>query len=155
MNLLETLKPATSRRNLLFIAALVWTFAGGMLLTKGIVMMGRQADYLIVRTMVSIVGGFVFYLLLFSKISKKHVNRIIRLKNDRPCLFSFFNFRSYIMMILMISMGVLLRKSGIVSPFYLSVLYVTMGIPLFASAFRFYYSGIYYQMVALKITQHN
>jgi len=53
----------------------------------------------------------------------------------------------------MISMGVFLRKSGIVSPFYLSVLYVTMGIPLFASAFRFYYSGIYYQSVAIKISK--
>ena len=53
----------------------------------------------------------------------------------------------------MISMGVFLRKSGIVSPFYLSVLYVTMGIPLFASDFRFYYSGFYYQSVANKINK--
>ena len=53
----------------------------------------------------------------------------------------------------MISMGVFLRKSGIVSPFYLSVLYVTMGIPLFASALRSYYSGFYYQLVAVKINK--
>jgi hypothetical protein len=55
------------------------------------------------------------------------------------------------MMAVMIVMGVFLRKSGIVSPFYLSVLYVTMGIPLFVSALRFYYSGIYYRLVIVKM----
>jgi len=153
MQLLQTLKPATSRRNLLFIAALVWTFAGGMLLTKGIVMMGIQTDFLLVRIIASLIGGAVFYAVLFTKISKKHIARIIRMKNDRPFIFSFFNFRSYFMMAVMISMGVFLRKSGIVSPFYLSVLYVTMGIPLFASAFRFYYSGIYYRLVSVKMNK--
>ena len=153
MQLLQTLKPSTSRRNLLFIAAFVWTFAGGILLTKGIMMMGIQTDFMLVRIVASMIAGAVFYAVLFTKISKKHIARIIRLKNDRPCIFSFFNFRSYLMMTVMISMGVFLRKSGIVSPFYLSVLYVTMGIPLFASAFRFYYSGIYYQSVELKISK--
>ncbi len=153
MQLLQILKPVTSRRNLLFIAALVWTFAGVMLITKGIVMMGIQTDFLLVRTMASLIGGAVFYTILFSKISNKHIARIIFLKNDRPCIFSFFNFRSYLMMLLMISMGVFLRKSGFVSPFYLSILYVTMGIPLFASAFRFYYSGIYYRLVSVKMNK--
>ena len=152
MLLLQTLKPVTSRRNLLFIAALVWTFAGGMLLTKGI-LMGIQTDFMLVRIVASMIAGAVFYSILFSKISNKHIARIIRLKNDRPCIFSFFNFRSYLMMTVMISMGVFLRKSGIISPFYLSILYVTMGIPLFASAFRFYYSGINYQLVTVKINK--
>lgn len=149
--LINTCKPGTSRRNLLFIAAFVWTFAGVMLLTKGVVMMGLQTDFLLVRIIASIIGGSLFYAILFSKISNKHILRIIRLENDRPCVFSFFNFRSYIMMAVMIAMGVFLRKSGIVSPFYLSVLYVTMGIPLFVSALRFYYSGIYYRLVSVKM----
>jgi hypothetical protein len=153
MKLLQLLTPRTSRRNLLFIAAFIWTFAGGILLTRGIMMMGIQKDFLILRIAISLIGGAVFYALLFSKISKKHVARIIRLKIDRPCIFSFFNFRSYLMMTFMISFGVFLRKSGIFPPFYLSVLYVTMGIPLFASAFRFYYSGIYYHLVVGKMNQ--
>jgi hypothetical protein len=54
------------------------------------------------------------------------------------------------MMAVMISSGILLRKSGIVSPEYLSVLYVTMGIPLFLSALRFYYYEIYYRTIIHK-----
>lgn len=150
MNLIQSLTPRTSKRNLLFVAAFVWTFAGGMLLTRGILMMVIQLDFLLIRIGLSIIGGALFYAFLFSKISEKHVARIIRLINDRPCIFSFFNLKSYLMMTFMISFGVFLRKSGIVPPFYLSVLYVTMGIPLFASSLRFYYSGIYYHSVVRK-----
>jgi len=144
---IQLLKPGTSKRNLLFIAAFIWTIAGGMLLTRGILMMIIDNDYLTLRIVISIIGGALFYVILFSRISKKHVYRIIHLPNNRPSIFSFFNLKSYVMMTFMISFGVVLRKSGIVLPFYLSVLYVTMGIPLIVSSLRFYYSGINYQSI--------
>lgn len=150
MNSIQSFTPRSSKRNLLFIAAFVWTFAGGMLLTRGILMLGIDSDLLLLRIAIGIVGGLLFFLFMFSKISKKHVERIIGLKIDRPCVFSFFNIRSYVMMTLMISMGIFLRTSGIVPSFDLSVLYVTMGIPLFISAFRFYYSGFSYHSIIKK-----
>lgn len=150
MNLLQTLKPSIPRRYLLFVAGIVWTFAGGMLLYKGISLFRIYRDFLWLKITISAIGGGLFYLLLFSKISFKHAWRIINLKHENPCLFAFFNVRSYIMMAVMITSGVLLRKSGIVSPEYLSVLYVTMGIPLFLSALRFYYYEIYYRTIIHK-----
>ena len=138
------MKPSTSKRNLLFIAALVWTFAGVMLLTRGMLMMDIDRDYYLLRLTGSLVGGVLFYLILFTRISKQYVNRIIYLNSDRPNIFSFFNLKGYLMMIGMISMGVLFRKSGIIPPFYLSILYLTMGVPLFVSSLRFYYSAINY-----------
>ena len=54
------------------------------------------------------------------------------------------------MMAVMITSGVILRKTGVVSPEYLSVLYVTMGIPLFLSALRFYYYEIFYRTIIQK-----
>jgi hypothetical protein len=151
VKLIQMLKLGTSKRILLFIAAFVWTFAGGMLLTRGILMMGINDDFLFTRIVICIVCGTLFYVILFSRISKKHVARIIQLTNNRPSIFSFFNLRSYLMMTFMISFGVILRKSGIVSPFYLSILYVTMGIPLLVSALRFYYSGINIIQLSEKI----
>ena len=138
------IKPGLSKRSLLFIAAVVWTIAGGMLLFKGISLFLNFDHLLWVKTMISITAGTLFYLLLFSRISRKQTMRIRNLKYDDPCLFSFFNFRSYLLMTLMIMSGIILRKSGFLSPEYLSVLYVTMGIPLFLSSVRFYYAGIYY-----------
>ena len=90
------------------------------------------------------------YMLLFSKISLKHTKRILSLKSEKPCAFSFFNFKSYILMTVMISSGIFVRKSGILSPDYLSLIYITMGIPLFLSAFRFYYNGIFYPRIIHK-----
>ncbi|TAJ09419.1 hypothetical protein DMA11_19945 [Marinilabiliaceae bacterium JC017] len=145
MKFIQSIKPGIPKRYLLFMAALVWTFAGGMLLFKGISLVSEIHDFLWLRMVMSIVGGSIFYILLFSKISLKHIGRILGLKNETPCMFSFFNIKSYLMMGMMITMGVFLRKSGIIPPAYLSTLYITMGIPLSLSAFRFYYHGFNFQ----------
>lgn len=140
----EKLIPRTNKRVLLFIAAIVWTYAGVMLLSKGMGMMKVDPEYYRLRLAGSIVGGALFYLILFTRISKKYVNRILYLDTDHPSIFAFFNLKGYVMMAGMITLGVVLRTSGIIAPFYLSIVYVTMGIPLFISSLRFYYSGIYY-----------
>ena len=147
MNYLERLKPKLPKRYLLFLAAVVWTFAGGMLLFKGAAFMRDVKDYVWLRILISAIGGALFYVVLFSKISIKHTRRILNLKSESPCLFSFFSIKSYILMAIMITSGILLRKSGIIGMGYLSVIYLTMGIPLFLSAFRFYYFGIYFNSV--------
>ena len=150
MKLLQTFKPSIPRRYLLFMAGVVWTFAGGMLLFKGISLFRIYRDFLWLKISISVIGGGLFYLLLFSRISFKHAWRIINIKHENPCMFAFFNVRSYILMAIMIASGILLRKSGIISPEYLSVLYVTMGIPLFLSAIRFYYYEIFYRSIIDK-----
>jgi len=77
---------------------------------------------------------------MFDRISSKHVNRIKSIEIERPIVFSFFNLKSYLMMFSMITMGVSLRLSGLVAPAHLAMVYVTMGIPLLMSSFRFYYT---------------
>jgi hypothetical protein len=125
-------------------AAIAWTFAGGMLLFKGILLLSNIKTFLGVKISISIVGGLLFYFLLFSKISLKHITRINKITIDKPCLFSFFNIKSYILMAIMITSGILLRKFGIIPSEYFVMVYITMGIPLFLSSFRFYFNGIYY-----------
>ncbi len=144
MDILQTIKPKVSKRSLLYIAAVVWTFAGGMLIYKGILLSIQAPEALGIKIFISGLGGAAFYWLLFSNISKKHTKRIVELKMEKPCLFSFFSFRSYILMAIMITSGILLRKSGIIPTQYLLVLYFTMGIPLFLSSIRFYYHGLFY-----------
>jgi len=147
MQWIQRLTPRIAPRYLYIIAALVWTFAGSMLLFRGILLF-MDDDYLIwIRIIISIIAGLLFYWLLFSNISRKHTRRIARIQLQKPCLFSFFNIKSYILMSLMITAGISLRKSGILPPVYLSVIYVTMGIPLFISSFRFYYAFAVYPSI--------
>jgi hypothetical protein len=145
MHLFQHLTPRIGRRYLYMIAALVWTFAGSMLLFRGMLLFMDDDHLFWIRISISTIAGILFYRILFSGISRKHTNRIAAIEPDRPCLFSFFNVRSYILMTLMITAGISLRKSGIISPEYLSIIYVTMGIPLFISSFRFYYAFAVYQ----------
>jgi hypothetical protein len=139
---LISLTPRVSKHYLLLIAAFVWTFAGGMLLVRGYSFLTAFPAFRALKILGCLLGGLVFFKLLFAKISAKHVLRIQGMPIDRPCLFSFFNVKSYLMMGIMISSGILLRKSGVISAEYLSLIYITMGIPLLMSSFRFYYSFI-------------
>ena len=141
-NLLETFKPAIPKRYLMFVAAFVWLFAGGMLLFKGFSFVDYTQSYLILKMVISAVLGLLFFILLFSKIAAKHVSRILNIKYEKPCLFSFFNWKSYFMMGSMITLGILLRVLKIVPIEQLSFFYLVMGIPLLLSAFRFISVGI-------------
>ena len=136
----EFLTPRVPKHWLLFIAAIVWTFAGGMLLFRGYLFSLANPGHEFVKTGFCLIGGLTFYLFMFDRISKKLVTRIKNLVKERPCMFSFFNVRSYVLMTIMIISGIILRKTGLVSPAHLSLIYITMGIPLLMSSFRFYYS---------------
>ena len=138
--ILDFLTPRVSKHYLLLIAALVWTFAGGMLLFRGFTINIQLPANWRIELFGCIVAGLLFFRLLFNRISAKHVLRIKKLPNDCPVIFSFFNLKSYLMMFSMIFMGIMLRKTGVVSTEYLSLMYVTMGIPLLMSSFRFYYT---------------
>jgi len=127
------------------VAALLWTFAGSMLLYKGYKMLDQEVSFLWIKLTLAFLAGIAFYWKVFSGLSQKHTLRILNLKVDNPCVFAFFNVRSYLMMALMISMGITLRKTGWVSPSYLAYLYLTMSVPLMLSSVRFYYTGFYYR----------
>jgi hypothetical protein len=125
-------------------AALVWTIAGVILLFKGFIYFRQCKEYLTIKIIVSALFGILFYLFLFSKISSKHIKRIFQHKIEKPCVFAFFNIKSYILMSVMIAFGILIKKYEVLSLEYLPVLYISMGIPLFISSLRFYYYGFYY-----------
>lgn len=139
------LKPAVPKRILLLIAALVWTFAGSMLMFKGYKMLDTASDLLWLKLAAVLAAGVVFYLKVFSGLSIKHTLRILKMKEAYPCMFSFFNFRSYLIMIFMISMGITLRITGWIPFGTLSFLYLLMSVPLMLSSIRFYYTWIYHR----------
>lgn len=150
-SILRLLKPGIPRRYLLVIAGIAWTTGGGLLVYRGYSMMKLTQGMIWLKIAGSIVAGIIFYIMMFSKISLKHIHRIVHLESDKPCLFSFVNFRSYLLMALMNSFGITLRMTGIVSPNYLSIFYIGMGSPLLISALRFYYYGINFHKAVQKM----
>jgi hypothetical protein len=140
MNLLIKYKPAVSRRTLLLIAGCAWSIAGGILIIRAMIQLFTINHLLIIDIATGIIIGIGFYFLLFAKISKKHITRITLINVDNPCFFSFFNFRSYIMMAIMITGGITLRKLDIINHEILYTFFLMMGLPLLISAYRFFFS---------------
>jgi hypothetical protein len=136
--LFDRLKPGISKRYILLIAAFVWTIAGFMLLGRGSVYVIKFSNYKIIHFLIAILFGTGFFWVLFNKISLKHIRRIRNIEIEKPCMFSFFNFKSYLIMGVMITMGIILRKSSYINKDVLYTFYVGMGIPLLISAVRFY-----------------
>jgi hypothetical protein len=145
---MDKYKPGVPKRVLLLVAGIVWTFAGGMLFGKGSAWLLENGDRLLIRYSVAITAGLAFYLVLFSKISLKHVTRIRAIDIARPCIFSFFDFKGYVMMGSMIAGGIVLRSLNVIEPSILYNFYVFMGTPLLVSALRFYYSFAVYKRYA-------
>jgi hypothetical protein len=135
--------PRISRHHLLLVAACMWLFAGGMLLWRSVAYFRPISGWLWLL-MLSFMGGLLFFWGMFLRISNKHIRRIREMKAERPCLFSFFNLRSYGIMAVMISGGVGLRTSHVVALPYLSLFYLFMSIPLLLSAGRFVRAWLIY-----------
>jgi hypothetical protein len=140
IHFLEKIKPGVQKRTLLLIAGCAWSIAGSILISRSLNHLIRLNSHLFPEIAIGFFFGLLFYILLFARISKKHINRITLIKIDNPCFFSFFNFRSYLLMTIMISGGITLRLSGLVNPEIIYTFFLCMGIPLLVSAWRFFYS---------------
>jgi hypothetical protein len=142
--LIKMLQIKVSKRILLLEAAIVWTVAGVILLLRGSSMLLASSGFTLIKISLCILFGLLFFWLIFLKISSDHIKRITTLSVNRLHFFEFFSRKSYIMMLCMISLGVFLRKTSFVPIAYLSLAYITMGIPLLLSSIRFYYRWLYY-----------
>jgi hypothetical protein len=144
MNVLERFKPSIPKRGLFFIAATVWAVAGGMLAFRGYGFIMEDASPHTWRFFWGVLGGLVFFLFLFDGISRKHIQRISALKSETPCVFSFFNWKSYALMGIMIASGIATRYSRLLPLSDLGTFYIAMGVPLLASSIRFSHMGFTY-----------
>jgi len=72
----------------------------------------------------------------FLRIADKNLNRILSL-TEKTSPFSFMTWKSYIIVLIMVSMGIALRHSSIPKR-YLSILYNGIGLALFLSGIRYF-----------------
>lgn len=141
----SNLIPLVSHRVLLFIATVAWAIAGIMLMIRGWSGITGAGIEFVVKIIGGYLGGVAFYLVMFKKISNKNVSRIINNSKPKLPFYAFFNAKGFIMMVVMISLGVTVRKAELIPFEYLALFYITMGTPLFLSAFKFLYYAVVYK----------
>jgi hypothetical protein len=134
---LAKLKPAVSRYWLISLAGLVWSAVG--------VMLGRLAYLWLTavplgRAMVLGISGIFLALIAyrfgFSRIAEKNIYRI-RQFSEKGCIFAFQAWKSYLIIVIMVALGLFLRHSPLPKQ-YLAVVYLAVGGALFLSSFHYY-----------------
>lgn len=152
-DLLEKYKIKANKRTLLLIAGALWTFAGGRVFTLGFgdltANVGNPIIYLIVSSLVF----FMFFKFVFSKMVKKHSKRILNSILESHCLFSFFDVKSYFIMIFMIVGGISVRNAHIFDPRYLGTFYVGLGLALLGAGVAFLYNGVNLKSAKMKYVE--
>jgi len=135
---LEKLKPAVSKYWLMALAGLMWSVVGIMLCRMAYIYLEpvSKSQALSMGSM-GLISALAAYRLGFSKIALKNISRLCILP-DKTCIFAFQAWKSYLIIILMILLGITLRHSPIPRP-YLAVIYATIGGALFFSSFHFYW----------------
>ena len=111
---------------MLLVAALFWTVVGIGLIARGTITL-LQGNHYILLIAAMCLGTFK-YVAVFSKTARKNVVRIAE-KKDGDCLGGVFSFRNWLLIVVMILLGRLLRLSGLPLGIYgLIVLAVGWGL---------------------------
>ena len=117
------MKYGVNRQILLIIAGTVWIIAGGNILRIGIVTwMNNSHDWMFKIGEATIVF-LLFFVLIFKRLYYKHTRRIEQKKETRNCPFSFFDVKSWIIMIFMISLNYDPKLPFATRKFYLCLLH--------------------------------
>ncbi|SCK01864.1 Uncharacterised protein [uncultured Clostridium sp.] len=134
-----------TKKTLLFIAGLVWSFAGFRVFTIGLEDVINYRGNVFISMLVSAVVFYIFFKFIFSKMHKKHFIRITTSYLDKQYFFKFFDLKSYLIMGFMITFGILVRASGIFNPIGIANFYIGLGFALFLSGVLFFISFFKYK----------
>jgi hypothetical protein len=129
--------PSVDKRVLVLLAGLMWCGVGIMLVRFALTWLFPMD---ISRSWIFYAAGFMAAMAIhhfgFLKIADKNLSRLLPL-TERKCVFSFMTWRSYIIVLIMVSMGIGLRHSALPKS-YLSILYFGIGLALFLSGIRYF-----------------
>jgi len=136
---LHKYKPSLKKRWLHIIAGAMWSGVGIMLCTLAFGWL-KPLEWPEALTL-AFAGGIlavVIYYFGFKSFAQKNINRICDYANDHICLFAFQKWSSYPLVVVMVSLGIFLRKYSPIPKPYLAVLYIGIGGSLFLASLHYY-----------------
>jgi len=139
---LKNVRPGVGKYMLMTLAGLLWLIVGTMLARYAL---GWYYEYqgngLPWFILIGILSGLTIHHLGFLRIVNKNLIRIRGIEH-KYCLFGFMSWKSYILIIVMMTMGISLRNSSF-PKIYLSVIYMGIGLALALSSIRYFRNAIF------------
>ena len=124
--------------NLLLIASFVWIIAGFNILHIGIITYTRYFN--IINLFLSLLVFLFFWFMIFKRLVFKHTNRIKNFEEDFQLFIKFFDKKSFIIMVCMITFGILIRSLHLAPDVFIAVFYSGLGSALFLAGILFGYN---------------
>jgi hypothetical protein len=141
MRFIDRFNPRVDKKILILIAGILWCGVGVMLISFAATWLSRyEGKGIIIYYAAGFLAAIPIHLFGFLKLADKNLARLLPLKEKR-CLFSFITWKSYLVILIMMTMGITIRHSSIPKQ-YLSVLYNGIGLGLFLSGIRYLRKGI-------------
>ncbi len=141
---LNRLKPGAPKIVLILLGASLWAFAAYRILKSGISMIEHHALHHWLNYLIGLAGFVPFFLGIFRKVSKRYLSRIIHHRQEKPCVFAFFDLKGYLIMTFMITMGILFSRWSLIPDIYKGTFFISLGLSLLASAIVYLIEGVRY-----------
>jgi hypothetical protein len=134
---LDRWKPEVENHWLFLLSGSIWTAVGAMLCLFAYGWLTANPSTAgVVLALVGVVLAGAIYRLGFSRIAVRNIRRI-NLMPGRVCLFAFQEWRSYLVVGVMIGFGIALRSSAI-PKLYLAPVYIGIGGGLLLASVHYY-----------------
>lgn len=144
--------PAARKIWLHLLAGLMWSGVGILLTAFAITWLELVHSWTVVLLAVAgLALAAAIYFFGFSRLASKNVKRISSIPKERVCLFAFQKWSSYPLVLVMISLGIYLRRYSPIPKPDLAILYIGIGASLFASSL-IYYSQVIRTLRAQRLT---
>ena len=129
--------PTVKRSGLYLLAGAMWTGVGIMLCAMAVSWLSQDPSLgNLLLGLLGLAVAAAAYRALFANLALKNIRRI-NLTPDRACVFSFLEWKGYLIIAVMMTTGILLRNSSIPKP-YLAVVYAAIGGALFLASLSYY-----------------
>jgi hypothetical protein len=138
------------KNHLMLIAGLVWCLAGAMVCLVGLPLeIGLGPSHVILFPLAAVIFA-AFYVFVFSRLVRKHTDRIRARSEDRLPFWDFFNASSWAVMAVMMGGGMALRFSHLMPDWMIAFFYSGLGVALLLCGVRFL--GIFARKDVLALT---
>ncbi len=127
---LAKFKPGVAKRTHLFLAALLWSIIGCILIARGIGWLMKTGQWGIAG--LAVILGTCKSIFILDKTARKGVQRILNFA-DGTCVGAIYSFKTWLLVAVMISVGYFVRQSSLPQAL-LACVYITVGWGLFMSS---------------------
>jgi hypothetical protein len=132
-------KPQVPKSWLYISAGLMWAGVGVLLNRYAYQWLApNEFEHIVWNLLGGIILACLIYYLGFSRLAVKNIKRIESINVKKPCLFAFQQWTSYPLVIVMMSMGIYLRKYSSLPNTYLASMYIGIGGGLFLASLHYF-----------------